>query len=291
MFLLTLIHIPLILASVSDAHTGLLDKLAGKIDGTRKDVNAMLNHLSTRVVGSAPATSKQRIDIPLNPQEEDFPFLEHWRQGPWQSTQNTPQTDADDSDGQPVYSVWMEDQFGEPISEDIKTAIHEDIYSYWSGMFMDNKISLQMAPKDVAFRFREEFRIAMEGKYPWLRLCAAHWKVRQLWTNYFSKWKRRARTLQKTANRTVISIPTSDKSTGGNIVIEAPTSDEGSTGSKRGRPDEINTNPSKKHKGKGVARPTVPSQPQKHQKPKPKARLNTVKVSIVLDSSQGLLIN
>ena len=30
----------------------------------------------------------------------------------------------------------------------------------------------------------------MEEKYPWLRLCEAHWKVDQLWVSYFSTWKR-----------------------------------------------------------------------------------------------------
>ena len=38
----------------------------------------------------------------------------------------------------------------------------------------------------LSFMRREDYRKTMEGKYPWLRLCEGHWKVRQLW---ISNWK------------------------------------------------------------------------------------------------------
>ena len=157
-------------------------------------------------------------------------------------------------------------------------------------MLNDRKITLNMRPGHVPFRHREEFRTTLEGKYPWLRLCNGHWKIQQLWTNYFHKWKGRVTTTpgSNPADRTVISIPTEsdENSDPFEAVIEIPTSsDEGSAGSKRGRPDEIDTSPSKKHKGKGkeVARPTVPSQPRKHRKQKAKA--NIAKVSLFRDPS------
>ena len=88
----------------------------------------------------------------------------------------------------PVLSLFMEDGFGQPILDEVKEEVRRDLFGYWNNMHNDGKILKNYM--DLGFKRREDFHKTMEGKFPWLHLCKGHWKVKQLWINYFSSWKK-----------------------------------------------------------------------------------------------------
>jgi len=115
----------------------------------------------------------------------------------------------------------------------------------------------------MGFTIKEEFRLILEGKYPFLRLCEGHWKVGQLWINNFTNWERN--------NPILISSDDDEASSGGckqNHSVGNQTNSGGRKqghsndnkagygGRKRGRSsddDDDEELESKKQKGKEVA--------------------------------------
>ena len=88
----------------------------------------------------------------------------------------------------PIISLYMEDEFGEPIPPGVKAALRKDLYAYWNDLFYAGSNDLRKYG-DLGLDQKNHFRKTFEDKYPWLRLCEAHWKVDQLWISYFSTWK------------------------------------------------------------------------------------------------------
>ncbi|KAF9777246.1 hypothetical protein BJ322DRAFT_1025872, partial [Thelephora terrestris] len=78
-----------------------------------------------------------------------------------------------------------QDEFGVPVSADVKEEVQGDLTAYWVDMLQDGKLPVHYS--GLGLNRREDFRKTMEEKYPWLRLCEGHWKVRQIWVNYYRK--------------------------------------------------------------------------------------------------------
>ena len=143
----------------------------------------MVQQISTKFIGPIPGARKSNISLNLD--EDNFAAVQFWAPGTWQEIRKASKaTDIDE----PVFSKWMEDEFGEPIIEPIRNNLREDAHSFWTDMYSGGEI-----PKtwnSTGLDRKESFRIVMEGKYPWLRLCHGHWKVRQLWINQLPQWKK-----------------------------------------------------------------------------------------------------
>ena len=88
----------------------------------------------------------------------------------------------------PSVSSWMEDEFGRDILDAIRSNLRDDANSYWTDMYTKGEIPKPWG--STGFERKENFRIIMEGKYPWLRLCNGHWKARQVWINCLTQWKK-----------------------------------------------------------------------------------------------------
>jgi hypothetical protein len=261
--------------TVRDSYDRLLDRLSGKIDKTRGDVKNMMKHMSIKTVGSA-IPRVETSDTPLNPRKEDYPKLKYWTRKPWSAVRR--KDVANDSDC-PTFSLFMEDEFGSWVSEGMRAAVLNDAASFWLDM-----ISAGEMPKTfghTGLDRKTEFRTRLEDNFPWLRLCEAHWKVNQVWINYFTRWRNSYNDNLKKTKSNAPPIPDSDSDSIG--VIEVETSDsDASTGSKRGRSDIAEMIPSKKHKGKQTEQPASKYGVRSQARPKPTAKIAKVRTSSFL---------
>jgi hypothetical protein len=220
----------------------------------------MIQHLTTTVTGAIPGIAP--AGIPLNPRQADYELSNYWRQAPWQAIRSKSKTKDPNSS---ILSLFMEDEFGKPVSDEVKEEVRGDLYGYWADVLNDvnNTGEVLTRYKDLGFKRKEDFRKTMEGKYPWLRLCEGHWKVRQLWINHFSSWKK---------IHMLAPPPSTNPADPNSVTPIEVSSDEGDsddrepmtpieissdgdaspTGSKRRREEsEDSASLSKKHKGKG----------------------------------------
>ena len=231
-------------------------------------MNRMANHFLTKFVGE-PIHGVQAAGIALNPVQDDNRFVKFWKQETWQKVRKG--VGIEDVDV-PVLSIFMEDEFGNPIPKGIRRALRSDVYAFW----IDLETPKIEGYLETGLATKESFRKTMEGKYPWLRLCEGHWKVGQVWTNClmsYSRWSKSKDADPKVSKKTT---PTSTEPTNcdGIPVIEIETSDSSaSAGSKRGRKDDSDEQLQKKHKGKEVASSFHPARPQRM---KPKAKVAKV---------------
>ena len=159
------------------------------------------------------------------------------------------------------------------MSHGVGKSVRGDVSSFW--MDMVNSGEMPQPWGQTGFTRRDQFRKTLEGKYPWLRLCEGHWKVNQLWVNYFTRWKNRFPSpLLKSKGKARADPGDEDDIP----VIEIDTSDSGgSVGSKRGREDTMDPMPPKKAKVKqeGMSIP-------RHARPRPtKTSAKVAKVSIL----------
>jgi hypothetical protein len=189
----------------------------------------MIQHVSTKFIGQIPGADPS--DIPLNPKQCDFKGTKYWPRAPWKAIRNRTAKIPVDS---PVLKLFMEDEFGNPIPDDTRDELLKDTRGFWSDQVEASKTNLLKCYGDLGFQMRNDFRVALEGRYPWLRLCDGHWKVFQLWINYFPSW-------EKTHLRQESPIVISDD--------DSVCSPAGSKRSHEG--DEGEATPPKKHKGKG----------------------------------------
>lgn len=252
----------------------LLEGLSRKIDESRDDIKNLIKHVSINVVGAPiPRIKKVKTsDIPLNPRREDYINVKYWSQEPWSEVRRGTSTNDTDS---PIFSSFMEDEFGNSISKGVKSAVIDDVKGFWTDMY--NTTGPPKPFTQTGLTTKENFRTRMEGRYPWLRLCEAHWKVNQLWINYFTTWK---------PTTTPGGTPTGGK----NIpvpVIELETSDsDASIGSKRGREDAEQMIPSKKLKERQIEKPA----PRPAQKQPKKSRAKVAKVRSTIISTRRILL-
>lgn len=119
----------------------------------------------------------------------------------------------------PVLSRFLEDKDGNPILEGQKKAILATAASFWQYL-LDNK----RAPKTfrkVNIEVKLQWQVLMESNYECLRYCDSHWKVDQVWINYYPSWL-------KTAKRKLAEEERGKKgkNVGGVIDIDTDDADE-----------------------------------------------------------------
>ena len=228
----------------------------------------MANHFSTKFVGEL-IPGVQTAGIDLNPSRDDHRFVKYWKHEMWLAIRRKAKTDDAE---EPVFSIFMEDEFGNPIPEGVRRALRNDVYGFW----IDKGTCIE-GYQETGLTTKESFRTIMEGKYPWLRLCEGHWKVVQVWTNCLTTYSRRSKSKDTDSKTQHKMAPTSTASTNRNgiPIIKMETDSSVSAGSKRGHEDDSDEQLPKKHKAKEVAPSFHPARPQRT---KPKAKV--VKVSI-----------
>jgi len=166
----------------------------------------MVQHIATNFTGVIPGVKSG--GIPLNPKPENFKLVSFWKQGDWQTIRNN--TKVKDFDA-PILGLFMEDEYGNSLPKDVKDEVRGDLYGYWTDLY--NKGENPKNYKDLGFTAKEDFRKTLEGKYPWLRLCYGHWKVKQLWINYLGAWKKSHPKLPSTTSP-LIPVPASTPAPG-----------------------------------------------------------------------------
>ena len=193
--------------------------------------------------------------VSLNPRQEDHSGSQFWKRSYWAAYRNGSRINDTDM---AALSLFMEDGAGNPIPEEAKNDLRDAVYGFWREMI--EKKEKPTVYKDASYRTREDFRVTMEGKFPWLRLCDGHWKVKQVWKNCFATWKKsnmpdEASPATKTRTMKAIhTAPTDQDNPEAKTIIEIVSSDDNSSaGSKRRREDNSDAVSSKKHKGKGPA--------------------------------------
>ena len=222
----------------------------------------MIENVSTKFGEPLPGVED---NIPLNPVQDNYPHVQHWEPEAWNLMQKGVSERVESNFG--IFGAFMENRFGQPIPESERRELRRDFYSFFTEIF--NGGGIPVSHTDTNFTTREQRRIAVEGKFTWLRLCNGHWKFRQTWTHALTKWRANKLPnlleIRKRANRIALE---------GRKVIELtsleddmdrprprPTSDS-SSGSKRGQDNEPATEPLKKHKAMGPATSFHPAKPK-----------------------------
>ena len=225
----------------------------------------MVEHISQKFIGPIPGRSKA-ADIPLNPQQENFPKVKYWQPELWNALRRGANSQDLDST---VFSAFMEDQFGRPIQEATRSNLCQDFGGFFTQLFNMDKMPNSFVRTDLTTR--ERHRIATEGRFPWLRLCDGHWKYQQTWTHALSGWKKHQ--LPKLLempypDADVIEVMTSlddcapKRGKAREVIKVATESESSSAGSKRGRVDESTIESFKKPKAAVQTKPFHPAKPK-----------------------------
>ncbi|KAF9642394.1 hypothetical protein BDM02DRAFT_3133121 [Thelephora ganbajun] len=170
--------LPLIITM--NGYEELFNGLHDVIDETRDDVRKIAHHIAANSTRQIPGIESS--GIPLVPKKSDYPHLKYWNQAPWQEIRNGTRVKDIDS---PVLSLFFEDESGNLVSDEVKEEVRGDLYAYWLDMVTDKEIPVHY--NGLSLRRQEDYRKTMEGKYPWLRLCEGHWKVKQIWVSHWKK--------------------------------------------------------------------------------------------------------
>ena len=235
---------------IRGAYEDILKSLHITINETRDNVRKISEHLFT-----GQAARIETSSIPKNLKKEDFQGVNCWNQGPWLEIRSGSKNKDVNS---PVLSLFFEDKFGNPISDKVKEQVRGDIAAYWIDMIREGEMPTHY--HGLGFKCREHYRNTMEDKYPWLRLCEGHWKVKQIWINHWKKDRVPPPAANKKSKTPIeISSDTEDSSPAPNEPVHHTpielSSDEDivSTGSKRKHEDKTRSDSSslKKFKGKG----------------------------------------
>jgi len=155
------------------------------VESTTNEVRALAEQLAKNPSGGR-AQEVEVDGIPVKPKQEDYEHLCWWRQGSWQPIRNG---EVPNKSGIPTITLYMEDEFGNPIDEDTKEELRGECNFYWNQVVFDGDGDSLQSWQDLGLKRKEDFRIFIEHKFPWLRLCAGHWKMKQVWVNYFGRWR------------------------------------------------------------------------------------------------------
>jgi hypothetical protein len=217
----------------SSAYHTLLETLGNKIDKTQGDIN----HLTTIVLARLDALASNRIvpdvnpfaqrpNIPLNPERERYPLVRWWDKDRWLAIKAGR---TENNSNSAINSIFLEDERGFQISPELQLSLLGDVRGRWNDLRDEG--SMPGPWRSMGFTIKEDFRKAVEGKYPFLRLCEGHWKIGQLWSNNFTSWER----LQT-------------------IIISSDDDQDpvGGSAQKRSHVNDGNAESSKKHKGEGA---------------------------------------
>lgn len=218
---------------------------------TREDVRRIAEHILLHPVGSS--VGENSAPPSLNKSNSKY-----WEQAQWQAIRNKVKAKELCLDS-PIISLYMEDESGQPISAGVKNTLRGDLISYWNEIRASGEELTNFT--DLGLERKDHFRKTFEDKYPWLRLCEAHWKVDHLWINYFGSWKKSRNTPEPTTVTDPRQQSTDPKRsetlpgpTPAPIQEPSPETSGASVGSKRGReePGDLYRT-SKRYKGKDKA--------------------------------------
>ena len=139
---------------------------------------------------------------PLNP--NDFKNLKHWSPKFYRKlrkegsktkdiTENVflglrPNSSGSDVKSPSILSCFIEDKDGNPIPEDERKELFGTARSYWRYLWDNGR-----APKsfhETSIETRIQWRTLMESGFDCLRYCSNHWKVDQVWKNYYPTWRK-----------------------------------------------------------------------------------------------------
>ena len=144
----------------------------------------MIQTVSTKFTGPIPGINR-KPNIALNPVKADYPRVRYWYQEPWNALRKGAYTKEQATS---TYSAFMENEFRNAVSDAARCGIRSDFSSYFTECYLKTE-KIPNGYGGTAFGEKESFRIAMEGKYPWLRLCDGNWKFKQVWTHSLAGWK------------------------------------------------------------------------------------------------------
>ena len=207
----------------------------------------------------------QANGIPLHPKQEDYPDLGHWRSEPWLALRSGagPKTGPTST-----LCLYMEDESGRLVDSEVRDEVLADARGFWADCLRTGRGDELLGSKKYGLRIKEDFRLALEEKHPWLRLCSGHWKVYQIWTNHFWSW--RTNNMPKSEDKkkgSVIVVSSDGEDNLEPITVADSDNTEVKTGKKRSNTDDADAGSSKRHKGKEVAQPSFhPPRPQPRSK-------------------------
>ncbi|KAF9781658.1 hypothetical protein BJ322DRAFT_1111578 [Thelephora terrestris] len=158
----------------------MFEALRDVVYDTKDDIQKIAGHIAVSSTGEIPGI--KTFGIPLNPKKIHYENLKYWPQSAWLAVRR--KAKPKDSKA-PVLSLFFEDESGEMVSDEVKEEVRGDMTAYWVDMLHEGKVPVHYS--GLGLKHREDFRLTMEGKYPWLQLCEGHWKVRQLWVNHYKK--------------------------------------------------------------------------------------------------------
>ena len=130
---------------------------------------------------------------------------------PEDSEAELPGLDAPKKKEPAVPSCFLEDKNGNPIPDTEKRALLSMASGFWQHL-QDN----DRAPKTfqkLNLELRLQWQLLMESNFECLRYCDAHWKVTQIWINYYPSWLMTARREKAKAEKMsgLMSRPTAMK--------------------------------------------------------------------------------
>ena len=161
-------------------YRNLFKGLCDAIHETRDNVQKIVDHVAANFTREIPGI--RSFSIPLNLKKEDYKGVKYWPQSAWQAIRNRAKAKEVDT---PVLGLFFEDEFSMSVSDDTKEEVQGDLTAYWVNMLREGELPVHYS--SLSLKRREVFRKTMEDKYPWLRLCEGHWKVRQIWVNHYRK--------------------------------------------------------------------------------------------------------
>jgi hypothetical protein len=144
----------------------------------------------------------QQIPTPLK--EADYPYVKYWHHRRRDKARYTPikvtskaindddessESDSDDAASKRKEKVFpfLEKENGEVICASEKDVLYDEVRAWWN----DN-ITAARTPRNwssAGATLRDKFRLDIEAKFPFLRLCSGHWKVDELWKRNYHSWK------------------------------------------------------------------------------------------------------
>lgn len=175
-------------------------------------------------------------DVAPSPPPVDKSQYQYWEQAQWQAACDKAKAGEITLDS-PLITLYMEEENGGAVGESTKAALRSDLFSYWNGVFRSGEVLTNFTLLDLDRK--RHFRKTFEDEYCWLRLCEAHWKVDQLWINYFASWHKTHGPPGPIPNPNlkmrIASSPIDISSSPTPPASDVPASDDAVAGSKRAR--------------------------------------------------------
>lgn len=178
-----------------ETYNALLTELASKIDELAEANSQQLageappqaatSLRATESPGATELPGAEFSDIPLYPQQADYEAINHWFPTDYRAIRHgkkDPATQISDS----KLCLFWELPDGTVVPSNRRKAVTNDLRAWWQEKHDDEEHLTSI--RDLGWRLRDSYRAHIEGKYPWLRLCADHWKADMLWQNHFSSW-------------------------------------------------------------------------------------------------------